>query len=262
MDDQEKKQALIEEYFLGLLEGTALQNFEAKLKSDKSFARDVAIMKDMEAAFAEAVEDKAFAQKLQFLGNKHLRPELVEDSVTPMPRIAFFKSRWLIAATILMFLTVGSVLMWQPWSATTTTDIYAAYYEPYPTDALVRGDNNTSAINYKKALSFYDEGNYTAATPLLQERIATVLDDTVAKILLANCYLNHTPANMEAAIDLLQGVIGGEDKLYHETAQWYLALVYIRAKRIESAKPLLQSLVAKNVGHYAKLAKQVLADLE
>ncbi len=270
--DRDNRQEEIEKFLENTLEGEELINFEEALLTDEELAMDVEISKDIKIALDDVFFEKDLTTKLDSLGKKYLFDDAVKN-ITPkesklssvkstrkIKRIPFYRRPWAVAATVLLVVLGGIGINRAYQNIDNTPDVFASYYEAYPSSQITRGDN-TIGDNQKKTINFYENSDYEKAIPLLLERITIQPSDTPSKILLANCYLNTTMPQIEKAVEILQPLTEGSSSLYQETARWYLALAYIKKGKPTLAKPYLEVLAARKVGKYPRLAQEVLTKL-
>lgn len=179
-----------------------------------------------------------------------LRQQLTQEK-TP---IRFMSSWWIpiaIAASIAIFL-----LILLPNSSPGPQQLAMSYLEPMPI-ATSRGAEVGSDERLKRAFSLYQQGNYAAALPELEELLAQIPENEQIALLVANAY--SQTGRFDKSISLYQP--WDHSSPYWDVVEWNLALALVLEDRLKEAIPLLTQISEGN--HFkAKQAAKLLSELE
>lgn len=163
--------------------------------------------------------------------------------------------RWLsYAAAVLLLLTAA----WWLWPKSINGEnLYASYYAPYPNELTITSmGSNAPESSILEIMRPYNAGRYSEAA----EKIGNYLSDHPTESALQLYYGISLLENQrsDAAIEALKKAKQYPD--FSETANWYLALAYVRGNRVEEAKPILKKLTISN-SSFKENAKQLLQAL-
>ncbi len=151
---------------------------------------------------------------------------------------SWFLQHWKMAATIAVILGIGSILWFNANRTHQNQELYAAYYEPFPIEDTTRGE---STNDFADALIHYAQGEYDRVISTLEE-LVHVPDQEQLSLYLGNSYMNT--GEEQKAIDIFKNIDGSSK--YHENAQWYLALTYLKIGDTKKLKPLLTTIINYN----------------
>ena len=140
----------------------------------------------------------------------------------------------------------------------TAPQLFATYHTPYRAAPLVRGESSGTA-SYDQAVRLYRTERYHEAIPRLEHLLTT---DTTHRdkllLLLGNSHLNEE--DPPSAIPYFQQAAASPDPAIQRFATWYLALSYLKANNLPTARPLLED-IAGHPGMYQAKAKAILKEL-
>ncbi|MFC4721379.1 tol-pal system YbgF family protein [Geojedonia litorea] len=234
------KDELIANYFLGNLTPDEEQKFEYLMQTDTDFKKDV--------EFQSQVKDAIFRHERH---NLKQRLQDVEKDLIPKNTN---KIKWLVAAAILISLSVGYYIF---DSSYTYTELYAIYFEPAPNivHPIVRDgieDNDET-----KAFVAYQKQDYKLAAQLFDK----VFQDTkTSEILFYEAISLMEINNIDQAIEKFEIHKKYNDLLSNKT-HWYMALAYIKQNNIEKAKDVLNLIINNQESYNYKKAKELLRKL-
>ena len=144
---------------------------------------------------------------------------------------------WWSAAAILIVIPVLAFLF--VYATNTSDRLFASQYQAYKMNV----DRTPGAINNETIIRNYQNGNYNEVVKNYGELASQSVRD---KMVAAFSYMELN--NYEAAIPLLDGVIRSNgitgNKLYQDEAEYYLALSYLKANRIEQSYQLFNKIYA------------------
>jgi len=259
----------IERYIEGKLEGEALAKFKAKLLTNKALAEEVALYKDVNmtltSAYAHEQEDAALAQTFNQLGKKYFTKsttiiqetdsaKIKQDNtrVVPMRLTPKEKNtnqwsgfRWLRPAIGLAVAALIALLIWQPWQGS----LVDSYYQPYALNITERSGDKEQLAQAEKA---YKSGDYAAALPVFEQYPNNV------EVQLAKGNAAYNLGKLDAAATTFQQIASG-NSIYTSTANWYLALTYLKQEKTAEAQTILQK-IPNNSDDY-KQAQQLLNEM-
>ncbi len=233
----------IEGYLAKKLSQEELSAFEKEMAADPELKREVEKHRELH----NVMSDKGtleFKEKLQKI-SEEIKKEQSKSNV--------YYSYWKIAASIIIILGVGTLL----WSSLIKTndlsDIYATYYNPYPTEDITRGD---SANKLNNILKNYSEGKYDLVITELSESSSVSASEQL-RLYLGNSYLN-TGKEQKALLEF-QSV--PKSSKYYEDASWYNALTYLKMGKKKKSLEALNVIVQFN-GIYKEKALQLIEKLK
>ena len=255
----EKSQLLLEkidDYVLGNLSGTELQDFEARLQTDSDLRYEV----EQQQLIRKALSDKesmGFRKLLAAIDEK-----VTADSKTPTIKMtkdlpASHKSSWKfwkIASVFVVLIGLTCAIWFWPKN---DSNLFNDYYTPYPATDLTRGENVTSSTTDAKLASYYRKGKYDQTISLLEDKLKNNPSDERLKLYLGNSYLN---TDQEEKALLLFETFENTSSYFYD-AQWFAALTYIKINSPEKAMPILTTL-SENINLYRNKALEILNKLK
>lgn len=240
------KTDLINAYFEGSLSETDKKKFESLLETDAEFRQAFHFEKELQTALKKE-KRKQTKEFLKTLGDKEKTPRSKKRSFVP----------WLAAASIAILMGFGAWWFYFSSTEVNTDMLYVQYYSPYENviHPIERSDQITDLQS--RAFSAYDMGDYESAVELFKE-LRTKRNEPY--ISFYNAIVLMQLDQHEKAIVLLEEYISLNGEL-KDRAQWYLALSYLKTKRISDAKDQLDELIAQD-GFMLKKAKELRRELE
>lgn len=229
----------IESYLDGSMSELELENFEFDLRNNNDLQREVDLHRFLEGELKKT-DSWEFRKNLIKIG-ENLK-------IKERKKLIF----WKIAVSIA--LVVGlSAYIWLHYSVD-NNQLFDNYYKVYPVEDLVRG---TMINKLDTTLLKYKNGEFIEAIPELNDHIKNEPHNSILKLYLGSCFLQTDQE--KKAIGVLQG-ISIQNKEY-ETAQWYLALSFLKIGNIEETKIVLNEIVQLN-GIHKKNAQSLLKELK
>lgn len=232
-------------YLDGDLSGEDRTAFENRLNTDRGLARATQLRRAIDEAISQqssidfqrtvsqvsqefhAASRKSGARIFRLGGHKLLR----------------------IAAAVLL-LVAALTITWRAIDSTPVSggELYATYYRPYELSEAVRGGNNLIAIEeaappYQSGVELYQAGEYEEAASVFALMSKEDPEDMRVTYALAQSYLNQTPAKVDAATVELDKIISEGNSIYVVNAQWYRALLHVKAGEKANALPLLGAVI-------------------
>ena len=231
----------VDEYIMGRLEASERLALEANIRENPALANEVELEKEVLKA-ATLVGQEQLRERLSGLFLKAKKKE--------QPIALYLGVAASIGALILFaYLMLGS--------SPNTDEIFANYYQPYPTTFTSRGES--SDIELLTVSQLYEEGKYNAAIPLFETLLANREDDGQLQLALGICYLETE--RLEQAQELFQNIRAEGLLLYKDLAVWYLSLSLMKMDELETAKMWLQVLADDPEADKNVEAQQLLLEL-
>ncbi|WKN44080.1 tetratricopeptide repeat protein [Tunicatimonas pelagia] len=238
---------LIDRKIDGQLDSDEELRFSQKLKQDPEFAEAYELQKSAITAL----------RSHQYQTRKQEVKSLYENVKARRQKQRKIRVYAVAAGAALLLLSSAVYLLFL--RPATPQALYAAYYNPYPADPLLRGDNSSP---YEQANYWYQQEDYPKALlywqeALNQDTLAQVASERI-RLLLANCYLQTEQPGK--AIEVLQPLRSASDTVLRQYGAWYLALAHLKAGQPGSAKEVLQT-IAQQPGLYQTTAHELLEKL-
>ncbi len=237
--DQPEQDILIEKFIAGTLTPAEQAIFDAKYQDD-DFVREVQFQQDLQVAAISNSRDE-------------LRAIMVSESPArtaavghPVRRNLY---RWAAVAAILI---IGLAIYFMPKSLSSTEQIYAHYYEPFPNTLTPITKGEATEMD---AYQMYEAGQYDDAIATLDAIENPIPGD---QFYLASAYLARGDL-ADAARSFRPLELGSSN--FQVPAKWYQALILIRQEKINDALQRLQEIAQEN-HPLATRAENLIRDLE
>ena len=228
----------IRDFAEGSLTGTALRDFEHRLKTEPDLQAELALYLALKAADNGRLKK----QLLQVAATEQLAP-LAPSQATLVRQLP----RWLAAAASLA-LVLAALWWWrQPSPKTAAAQLAQNYLAvPYPPPVATMGEADTRPAALQTAFLAFRNGDFAAAAQQLTA-LALAPDATDETLFYAGEALLQT-GQTEAAIAHFDRVRPG---YWREIADWRCALALLKSGQTARAKPLLEKL--RNTGRRAQV---------
>lgn len=236
-----KNHDLIDSYFENSLSPKEQKIFNDLLQNDVDFNNEFQFQKDLKKVIASQQREDLKSTLAE-----------IEDRAQKKSATLFIPKKWLVAASFLILLGVGT------WGVKSTyypsnENIYSDYFQPSrnTVQPVVRGEN-LSTIEYR-AFVAYESQNYHKAINLFNS--VKNPDEAYIDFYKGLC-LMAIDKPLEA-IEILQPVskmktLDGKNKGFSEKARWYLALNYVKINDDVNAIHTLQLIINDNASDYKK----------
>lgn len=237
----------IELYLKGGLRGKALEEFNAKLKSDKEFA--------------EKVENiKAGIMSIELNGRFELKNKLEKIHKEVITNKTSYNFILKIAAIFVGLILLSSPFIYHNFfNKTDNEQLFASYFKTYPDIISQRSSEMPANIMLEEAMSYYKNEEYENAIVLFNELLDYEYKDNI--YLRFYCGISYLGiGNIDQAREIFRNLSNDTNsKLYYQV-KWYLALSYLKNGNNESAEELLKEVI-ENKGYNQKNAKKLLKKL-
>lgn len=249
--NSDKYDILVQSYLGDELSDVDRKSFEKDLEVNIELQQELKLYQSVEIVLKDNSLEK-FKARLDnihrnFIGN------------AKRPRIFGFNTFSLIAASIVVMIGLGSIIMYTFSSNQSNLDVFNKYYEPYEISMMTRDATNLNNSTIKIAINSYIDGEYNLAKQLLEDiLISDQKHDKVQFILgVSNLQLNF----LEEAKANFKTVIKDKNPYFYQQAEWYLTLTYLKLDDKKSALAQLNSIVLAN-GFYTDQANEILSQLD
>lgn len=246
--NKEKDHQLIEEYLDGSLAGTARINFEARIKTDKALADEIALYQEVNEHLNRLSEKENLKKKWKnIIADTESKSQ--KSNVVPISKnkTGYYLMR--IAAVFvfglgLYFLIPRSIspeqLAMDYWEQTAQFQYTGS---EKTTDVL-----DTYQKNLKSAYVFFNENNYLETIEKLN-----AMSPATNEMLLLNGAAYFLLDEPDEAIGHFNKI--SEKTSEYDEAQWYLALSYLQKEDITNSKILLEHIVQNKTWHYKEASE-------
>jgi len=179
------------------------------------------------------------------------------------PKIATMqKNRFnYVAAAIALLVLAGAAAAY--WQHTRYDRLYASVFSaPKASDVIaLRSENGVMRADpeFKQALDHYEAGDFAAASLSFDSYLQRHPDDFQAGLYAGIASLDG--GFPEKAVEQLTAVSINDSKLFDE-ANWYLALAFLKQKKLADAKAILENLSKQAEPVFAEKAKGLLERIE
>lgn len=216
-----------------LSEMAATKAFSGKIKklsNDKKLNRDPLLISDEEVS-------------TQF---DHLSsPIRYEKRIVSNRKIVRYIS-WQAAAMVAILLVAGTVyyLMQTSHIGSPHKDLFAAYYDTYQIDPVMRSDWITDQEQLLQAFFAYEWGQYETAARRFQEAYHVTEKEGRESLMFFAGVSYLEAGETDAAIEALYVVTENPWSIFYPEAKWYLGLGYLDKGAKEEAKKIFERLQA------------------
>ena len=237
----------MEDYIHGNLSVAEREQFETEMATDEQLRQEVELHRQL----ISSVETESLRQLLDQIHEKNFE---AETKIVAMPRRrSYFPMA--IAASVALLILAG----WWVFNLQTSSpeSVYAAYFTP--AEGLPTTLGYSTNTDFAEGMVSYKLEEYAEALeywqPLLE---ADPTNDTL------NYYVGVTSLadeQSDSAIDYLTTVVNSEQSSFRTSAQWYLALSYLKSDQREQAKSLLKDLANRD-NPYQSQSSEILQKIE
>lgn len=215
----------IENYLLKLTSQEERQAFEQKTTSDTTLQEQVQQVRLTITGIKEA--------SLQHnLGKFHSNLPKSEIKTIPLIKKTGFK-RWLVAATVLAAVAVGSAFFFT--RLTPNEKLFTTYFKPDP--GLISAMGSTDNYVFEKAMIDYKTGRYELAITAWQTLLKTNNHNDTLNYFIGAGYM--ALQDTKTATPYLQKVTAMPQSYFVKDAYWYLGLAMIKEQSLKEAKDFI-----------------------
>lgn len=231
----DKYQELIDDYLRGKLDDEQSRKVERLAETDDDFRAELDFHRQTKSAFAVQEHDR-LKRRLQSLSDDAPKPLITEHSTN-----RFGRSFWFVAATVLLICSIGFYMWSLKQNEANPTDLYMAYFEPYPNVVLPVTRDEVRLDERALAYSYYEQADYAKAYELFGSLSEDVHRDDPEILFYKGISALQLDLNGEAIRLLNTYQSDGTAKLERQ-AKWYEALAHLKQGDKKEARKLLQYL--------------------
>lgn len=228
----ENKEELIIKYFNHQLAPDEQKLFDQWMKEDEDFKTQV----NFESSVQEALKRNERAELKSFL----------QSVEVPLEKKNF---KWIAIAASFIGIVLISTFSIYYFSEKSSSNLYAEYFQPYPNEVapVVRGQKENSDAFYAYEIEEYE----------LSAQLFENISEDYALLYggISNLEIDQTQKAIEQFNDLIL-----QNSKYQETAEWYLALAYLKNKDQQKSKEILNKIV-ENQQEFSNQAEKLLENL-
>lgn len=252
-------QNMIQDYVSGRLRGSDLVLFEEELKKNDELAIEVEFSQNMVFAVKHQSLLKTKAQLEQIATTNPIEPDYsyLEDFTKPPSSGSAFGGLkgWLLSGIVVLVLVglyFGVVgLPDKQISVEERTSLLQSYLSPLE-NVVVLDENYPNPMI--EGMAAYDAGNYVVAI----RNLSLYKNDDNAQLYLGVSLLLNNESSK--AVPILEKLSNNDNPVYAESAQWYLALAYLKLNQVKESEVLLEQLSKEGI--YKAKAVQLLGRLD
>ncbi len=256
---------LIEKYLDKNLDVEECLIFNKKLESDEEFVRE---LNDMELLIKGIKKSAAHTTVEEKLDRFETSMKLMKDEEEKdNSKIIFFdfnqikKYSWAIAASLTLIM-VTSISLFNISQPPSSQKLYASYYTPFENFGNKRGPEIAEKNYWKKALAYYDVGDYDNALINFNKIIIADFKGTI-KDPSFRLYKGNTLMMLNRYDDakrIFQSMLDDDDGMIIQ-AKWYLSMCYLHENNTEKLIPLLNGISEIQSSSYSAKAQEILKEI-
>lgn len=265
MKNNEYEIDIIELYLKGELSEDERLAIAERIATDSDFAAEVALVKDTlktvnvgENLRVRELFENIAAEVKDEKTTIPLEPPTVSHTPPAVSNPPFFK--WVAIGVGVALLLALAAYFVDKANKATPADLYAQYYEVYPSPSVARGNVDINTM-WVEGIEFYENGEYLKAV-VNWESIIEENDgegNYLTYFYIGMALLEN--GNAADAIPYLQKVLISDND-YRQQAEWYLVMAYLKTGEGGLAILQLQQ-IAINLDHYKRVeAEEILRELQ
>lgn len=246
---------LIDRYLDGDLQDQELTWFERELATNPELKGELRLHDEVNRAIREK-------DVLELREQLELIHEEVETSQKKTIAKKIIRSKYsrIAAATVAILIATGFFLhniLDQPMSY---DELFTAYYEPTDLPALFRSDGNMAEKEFYRAITLFNNKDYSEALVLF-EKIVSVDNSKIDAKFMKGMTEMEVEEFLKAS-NSFQGVIDHQDNLYVDQAEWFLGLCYLKLNNPEKARMQFSKIADGGISPKRDEAKEILQGLD
>ncbi|MEM9820723.1 MAG: tetratricopeptide repeat protein [Bacteroidota bacterium] len=245
---------LIDQYLLGELDEVTKANFLERLSSDPELAMEV----KQRQAILRGLEDLSNEKMKAQIHN--VRQQMLQQEPVPIKKSRARRSPYSflwMAAALAIVLMAAFWLFTKSGLQSNPQQLFAQNFELYEANFSTRNADTEQSTS--EAATLYENQDFTAAIPLLQQILQEKPNDANLQLALGNAFLANE--QISPAIAQFKAIIDRNDLLYLDRARWYLALAFLKNNQIAECIDQLQSLQQNEKADYHLDAKKLLGQI-
>ncbi len=242
----EEKLLVVARYLEGDMELQEKVAFEASVQADPELQGLIAeyenVHQTLKMKIAPTETDQEVRATLLALNKQYFAVDEVDSTqnVKARPKTGTLKPylKWMSVAAVLII----GLLVWAPWSA----GLYEKYAISKEMSVVERGDGDKN--NLEKAADFYNSGDFTSASGLLEKEYSISPENAMAAYYYGVSLIEISRLDKSRAV--LTKVYDGASVFKYDAA-YYIALSYIKEKNNQEAITWLKK-IPEGTSNYDK----------
>ena len=244
-----KYQDYIQPFLDGELSRQELDRISKELESNAVLAEDIKLYREVDLAIKEQDVMDLRSQ----LNNIH---DSLDYRVREPRYIPRYKKVISYAAIASLAVLLSAGLLYKLNTRKLTNDkIYEKFYEPYEVTMVYRSADTDVQKMLSNAMTKYEAKDYQAAINLFEQILANDPGNMETELYSGISYMEAE--QYKKADRSFNTIIGHNDNLYVEQAEWSLGFCYLMTKKNKEARDLFTEIASKE-GYYSKQASQLL----
>ncbi len=247
---------LIEKYLDGSLEEKERQQVEERAAKDSAFRNLIRLHREVDQSISDN-ELAAFRQTITEVETAYFRSATPAENSLSVSHRQQWLSLLRIAAVVILIAGAGVTIGHLLTHKSVAEKLYTRYYAAYEVDGTLRSSSPSGNL-VAPAIADYSRGNYAEALETLNNVVKADAGNNLAWFFRGLACLGT--GDTSEAIRSFSAISGTWDSPCVEHRDWYLALAYLRAGKIDEASRMFSAMVQYN-GYYAKEAASILKRL-
>ncbi len=240
-DISQQELETIERFIFQQMTDEETVDFEKKLSTDFALQHKLETVKLLSIGIQEAVLEKK-------LDEFHFGLLSIKKNRIHMPSKSFAKKNWLIAASVVLIVAMGSLFFLN--NNTKQEKLFAAYFNPE--QGLISEMGTSDNYLFDRAMVDYKVGDYGAALKTWENLLESKPENDTLNYFIASAYLIE--GKEEFAIAHFKKVIKNENSAFINDAFWYTGLALLKLNKKMEALSFIEKAEHENK---AELLKEI-----
>ena len=235
---QEQQADLIQRFINQELDEAERLKVEKRIVDDPNFAEEVQLYRSL-IGNMKAIRRDEMVTNLDQWYQEH---EFNQVEIQP-----WWQQNWYYAAAAVLVVLLACYLAWDTSTKTyTDQELYTEAFQAYPAEVPRKIQKRTNLI---KGISFYNIAKYDSASYYLSKARQDSSYSVQYALFLGIAFLEN--GNSNKAIEQFNLLLNPPNKIFGETARWYLALAYLKEGNRIKASEILEK-ITENDRHFNK----------
>jgi tetratricopeptide (TPR) repeat protein len=239
----------VDRYLEGVMKNAERIWFEKELDGNTELQQEINLQRKLNTVIAD--KDTLALQKQ--MNNIHRK---IYGQIIPDFNVAkSMKNALYISVGVVAVLAISAIFIVKNYSTSSTQNIYAQYYKPAAISMSFRSSGDVLNNDLRSAMTLYDNKKYEGAIQIFEN----ILKEDDSRIGL-NLYsgISHMEIKQYAEANAqFKRIIDQKANSFVESAQWYMALCYLKTDKKDKAKEIFAG-IANNGVYYKKDARRIL----
>lgn len=224
---------VIERYILKQMPREEYEAFRLKSLNDEELAEKIKSVK----LLLVGIQESTLTKKIESFQKEISSPEKkINHSVGKV----FNMKRWLVAASIIVLLGLGSLLFLNKFNK--NERLFSEYYKPDP--GLITAMGTSENYLFEHAMIDYKMKKYDSALKTWESLLESNQTNDSLNYFIGSAFL--AKENSDSAIFYFQKVISNKRSYFLNDAYWYLGLALVKQQKSQKAIPYLEQSTHQN----------------